>query len=59
LDNGVELECELLVLEQNNDGLMVRLAGKTGQETFRVRYLIGADGSYSLMRHAIISPPVL
>jgi len=30
-----------------------RLAGKAGEETIRVRYLVGADGGRSFVRHAL------
>jgi 2-polyprenyl-6-methoxyphenol hydroxylase-like FAD-dependent oxidoreductase len=53
LGHCVEFGCELVALEQNKDGVTARLAGKAGEEIFRVRYLIGADGGRSLVRHVV------
>ena len=52
LGHRPEFECELVGLEQDRDGVTARLAGKTGEETMRVRYLVGADGGRSFVRHA-------
>jgi 2-polyprenyl-6-methoxyphenol hydroxylase-like FAD-dependent oxidoreductase len=53
MGHRVEFRCELVALEQDEDGVTARLAGKAGEEIFRARYLIGADGGHSLVRHAI------
>ena len=47
LGRRVEFGCELLGLEH------ARLAGTAGEEVVRVRYLIGADGGRSFVRHAL------
>jgi 2-polyprenyl-6-methoxyphenol hydroxylase-like FAD-dependent oxidoreductase len=53
LGQFVEFGCELVALEQDKDGVTVRLAGNAGEGIFRVRYLIGADGAHSLVRHGL------
>jgi 2-polyprenyl-6-methoxyphenol hydroxylase-like FAD-dependent oxidoreductase len=53
LGHRVEFGRELVALEQDEDGVTARLAGKAGEEIFRVRYLIGADGGHSLVRHTL------
>ncbi|MFC4308492.1 FAD-dependent oxidoreductase [Steroidobacter flavus] len=53
LGHVVEFGCELLGFEQNNDGVSARLRGKHGEEHVRARYLIGADGGRSFVRHAL------
>ncbi len=45
--------CELLSFEQDDDGVTARVAGDAGEETIRVRWLIGADGGRSFVRHAL------
>jgi 2-polyprenyl-6-methoxyphenol hydroxylase-like FAD-dependent oxidoreductase len=45
--------CELVGFEQNEGGLTARLLGKRGVESIRVRYLVGADGGRSFVRHAL------
>jgi 2-polyprenyl-6-methoxyphenol hydroxylase-like FAD-dependent oxidoreductase len=45
--------CELVGLEQDRNGVTARLAGKAGEEIIRVRYLVGADGGRSFVRHAL------
>ncbi|MGY3108787.1 MULTISPECIES: FAD-dependent oxidoreductase [unclassified Bradyrhizobium] len=49
----VEFGCELVGLEQDQDGATARLSGPVGEETVRVRYLVGADGGRSFVRHAL------
>lgn len=44
---------ELVGLEQDADGVTARLAGKAGDESLRVRWLVGADGGRSFVRHAL------
>jgi 2-polyprenyl-6-methoxyphenol hydroxylase-like FAD-dependent oxidoreductase len=53
LGHCVEFGCKLVSLEQNKDGVTARLASTAGEEIIRVRYLIGADGGHSLVRHAL------
>jgi 2-polyprenyl-6-methoxyphenol hydroxylase-like FAD-dependent oxidoreductase len=53
LGRCVEFGCKLVALEQDKDGVTARLAGKAGEEIFRVRYLVGADGGHSLVRHVL------
>jgi 2-polyprenyl-6-methoxyphenol hydroxylase-like FAD-dependent oxidoreductase len=53
LGHQPEFGCELVGLEQDEDGVTARLAGKAGEETIRVRYLVGADGGRSFVRHAL------
>jgi 2-polyprenyl-6-methoxyphenol hydroxylase-like FAD-dependent oxidoreductase len=53
LGHRPEFGCELVGLEQDRDGVTARLAGKAGEEIIRVRYLVGADGGRSFVRHAL------
>jgi 2-polyprenyl-6-methoxyphenol hydroxylase-like FAD-dependent oxidoreductase len=53
LGHQPEFGCELVGLEQDADGVTARLAGKRGEESIRVRYLVGADGGRSFVRHAL------
>jgi 2-polyprenyl-6-methoxyphenol hydroxylase-like FAD-dependent oxidoreductase len=53
LGHEVEFGCELVGLEHDEDGVIARLAGKAGEEVVRVRYLVGADGGRSFVRHAL------
>jgi 2-polyprenyl-6-methoxyphenol hydroxylase-like FAD-dependent oxidoreductase len=53
LGHQPEFGCELLGFEQDADGVTARLSGPTGEETIRVRYLVGADGGRSFVRHAL------
>jgi 2-polyprenyl-6-methoxyphenol hydroxylase-like FAD-dependent oxidoreductase len=45
--------CELVGIEQDGNGVSARLAGKAGETVLRVRYLVGADGGRSFVRHAL------
>lgn len=49
----VEFDCELIAFEQGADSVVARLAGANGEETVRVRYLVGADGGRSFVRQAL------
>lgn len=49
----VEFGCELVAFEQDAQGMTARLSGADGEETVRVRYLVGADGGRSFVRHAL------
>jgi 2-polyprenyl-6-methoxyphenol hydroxylase-like FAD-dependent oxidoreductase len=53
LGHQPEFGCELVGQEQDKDGVTVRLAGKADEEVIRVRYLAGADGGRSFVRHAL------
>jgi 2-polyprenyl-6-methoxyphenol hydroxylase-like FAD-dependent oxidoreductase len=53
LGHTVEFGCELLGFEQDDTGVSARLGCKHGEEQIRVRYLIGADGGRSFVRHAL------
>ncbi len=53
LGHRPDFGCELVGFRQDEDGLTVRLAGKTGEESIRVRWLVGADGGRSFVRHAL------
>ncbi|MBW7970672.1 FAD-dependent oxidoreductase [Bradyrhizobium sp. BR 10289] len=53
LGHRVEFGCELTSFEQDQDGVTARLSGAAGEETMRVRYLVGADGGRSFVRHAL------
>jgi 2-polyprenyl-6-methoxyphenol hydroxylase-like FAD-dependent oxidoreductase len=48
-----EFGCELVGFEQDEGGVMARLAGKSGEESIRVRWLVGADGGRSFVRHTL------
>lgn len=45
--------CELVGFEQDSDGVTARLAGKAGDQTLRARWLVGADGGRSFVRHTL------
>ncbi|MDB5705021.1 MAG: putative flavodoxin monooxygenase [Sphingomonas bacterium] len=45
--------CELAGFEQDDLGVTARLIGPDGEEAIRVRYLVGADGGRSTVRHAL------
>ncbi|MFT4185450.1 MAG: FAD-dependent oxidoreductase [Rhizobium sp.] len=53
LGHGPEFGTELLGFEQDSAGVIARLASVSGEETLRVRWLVGADGGRSLVRHAL------
>ncbi len=53
LGHRPEFGCELVGLEQDRDGVTARLVGKAGEEVMRARYLVGADGGRSFVRHAL------
>jgi 2-polyprenyl-6-methoxyphenol hydroxylase-like FAD-dependent oxidoreductase len=45
--------CKLVGFEQDEAGVFARLSGPAGEQTVRVRYLIGADGGRSMVRQAL------
>lgn len=53
LGHAPRFGCELVSFEHDENGVVAQLAGKDGPETVRVRYLIGADGGRSFVRHAL------
>lgn len=48
-----EFSTELTGFEQNEDGVTVRLVTRSGAETLRVHWLVGADGGRSFVRRAL------
>jgi len=53
LGHRPDFGCELIGFEQDDAGVTARLQGPSGQETIRVRRLVGADGGRSFVRHAL------
>lgn len=53
LGHRPEFGCELAGFEQDADGVTAQLVGKSGEESIRVRWLVGADGGRSFVRHAL------
>src|SRR5690606_21975642 len=53
LGHAVEFGCELVGFGQQGDGVLACLTGPHGEESIRVRYLVGADGGRSFVRHAL------
>ncbi|MDM0004967.1 FAD-dependent oxidoreductase [Variovorax sp. J22G73] len=53
LGHRPEFGCELVGFEQDDSGVTAHLIGSNGEETLRVRFLIGADGGRSFVRHAL------
>jgi len=53
LGHRVDFGHALIGLEQDADGVTLRLATSLGEQTLRTRYLIGADGGRSIVRHAL------
>jgi 2-polyprenyl-6-methoxyphenol hydroxylase-like FAD-dependent oxidoreductase len=49
----LEFGCELVGVEQSKDGVTARIAGKSGEEVISARYLVGADGGHSFVRHSL------
>ncbi|PZU06070.1 FAD-dependent oxidoreductase [Sphingomonas sp.] len=45
--------CELIGLEEDPDGVTVQLFSKAGKQSARVRWLVGADGGRSFIRHIL------
>jgi len=44
---------ELVGFDQDADGITARLVAKSGNEVVRARWLVGADGGRSFVRHAL------
>jgi len=53
LGHRPEFASELIGFEQDEAGVTARLSGQSGEETVRVRWLVGADGGRSFVRHAL------
>ncbi len=53
LGHRPEFGCELSGFDQDETGVTARLNGPDGEETVRVRYLVGTDGGRSVVRHAL------
>ena len=53
LGHYVTSRTELLGFEQDDDGVTARLKSEAGEETLRVRYLVGADGGRSIVRQTL------
>lgn len=53
LGHYVSSQCELLGFEQDEQAVTARLKSAAGEETLRVRFLVGADGGRSLVRHSL------
>ena len=53
LGHRPEFASELIGFEQDEAGVTARLRSTSGEETVRVRWLIGADGGRSFVRHAL------
>ncbi|WP_248795462.1 FAD-dependent oxidoreductase [Pseudomonas sp. MWU13-2105] len=48
-----EFGCELIGFEQDADGVTARLSGPAGEQSIRVRWLVGADGGRSFVRNGL------
>ena len=53
---SIERPVELVDLTQDDDGVAVRVTRNGREETIRARYVIGADGAHSAVRHALKLP---
>jgi 2-polyprenyl-6-methoxyphenol hydroxylase-like FAD-dependent oxidoreductase len=53
LGHRPEFGSELLGFEQDATGVTARLVGKSGEQSVRVRYLVGSDGGRSFVRQAL------
>ncbi|MCM2471260.1 FAD-dependent oxidoreductase [Agrobacterium vitis] len=53
LGHQPEFGCALTAFDQDENGVTARLSGWAGEEIIRVRWLIGADGGRSFVRHAL------
>jgi 2-polyprenyl-6-methoxyphenol hydroxylase-like FAD-dependent oxidoreductase len=45
--------CELTAFEQDAEGVTAEIRSAKGEQTLRARYLVGADGGKSYVRHAL------
>ncbi|MEA3177581.1 MAG: hypothetical protein QOI59_1104 [Gammaproteobacteria bacterium] len=53
LGHRPEFACELIGLEQDEEGVTATVQSAGGKETIGVRYLVGADGGRSFVRRAL------
>ncbi|ABC90818.1 probable monooxygenase protein [Rhizobium etli CFN 42] len=53
LGHWPEFGCELTGFEQDETGVSARLKGRSGEETIRARWLVGADGGRSFVRQVL------
>ncbi len=53
LGHRPQFGCELVGFVQEEAGVTAQLAGPAGAETVRARWLVGADGGRSFVRHAL------
>jgi 2-polyprenyl-6-methoxyphenol hydroxylase-like FAD-dependent oxidoreductase len=53
LGHQPEFGCELVGLEQQEQGVLVRIAGKDGEQSLRARYVVAADGGRSFVRNLL------
>lgn len=53
LGHAPEFACELVAFEQDAEGVSAQLADNNGKQSVRVRWLVGADGGRSFVRHAL------
>lgn len=56
LGHAVQFSRTLLGFDQDGEGVHVRIATPSGEQTIRTRYLIGADGGRSFVRQALAIP---
>lgn len=53
LGHQPEFGCELVGFEQDAEGVTAQLVSKSGGDSVRARWLVGADGGRSFVRHAL------
>lgn len=53
LGHRPEFGCELVGFEQDDEGVSVQLASAAGTQSVRARWLVGADGGRSFVRHTL------
>ena len=53
LGHQPEFACELIGFEQDEGRVIATIVGAKGEETIRVRYLVGTDGGRSFVRRAL------